>query len=61
MGKSIGNDLAKINVFILITKILNRLKPKEVFETKIRVCMGRKFTSKVMINVDKLEYVMFSA
>lgn len=31
---------AKKNAFIFITKNLNRLKPKEVFETEIRAYMG---------------------
>lgn len=42
MTKLMGDDLVQKIAFILIAKNLNRLKPKEVFETKIKACMGEK-------------------
>lgn len=44
MGKPTGDNLAKNNVLMFIAKNLNKLKPKEVFETKIRACMGEKMS-----------------
>ena len=42
MEKPNDDDLAKKNALILIAKNLNRLKPKEILEAKIRTCMGEK-------------------
>ena len=52
MGKSSGDDLAKKNTLILITKNLNKLKSKAVLEAEIRACMGEKNILNILFKND---------